>query len=286
MLDHAGQPFEDGPLLVAPLSALTTPDAALAITHSLTHAWVQTGSPWMDEGLAQFFTLLWIERTKGREAAIAQLTSLMQPVALAEPAIEPPAANKPAPVGQPLTSAISEFFYRRKAAAVWMMLRDIVGDDTLKLALQSWRTRPRAHNKPEDDALIFEALLEKTWSAKQEKSDLSWFFNDWVLHDRGLPDLNIVDVAPRELPLAPNGRSTGWLIAVTVRNDGAAIADVPLIIRSGSYSTTQRMRIPGFSNATTRVVVEAPPTEVIVNDGVTPEQRTSTHSRTITLRQR
>jgi hypothetical protein len=274
ILDHPGQPFEDGPLLVAPLAALGAPDAAPALTHSLTHAWVQTGQPWMDEGLAQFFVLLGIERTQGREAATAQLNALLQPLTLMEPALE---AGKPAPVGQPLPAATSELYYRRKAAAVWWMLRGLVGDDALKVTLQAWREQPASANTPELSALAFEALLEKTYG-----KDLHWFFDDWVLHDRGLPDLTIADVTPRQLP-ATAGRSTGWLVSVTVRNDGGAVADVPVVIRSGSYSTTQRMRIPGFASITTRVVVEAAPTQVLLNDGGTPEQRSSTHSRDIAI---
>lgn len=274
VLDHAGQPFEDGPFLVAPLAALAAPDAAPAMTHSLAHAWVQTGRPWMDEGLAQFFVLLGVERAKGREEATAQLDALLEPLTLAEPALE---AGKPAPVGEPLPSASSEFYYRRKAAAVWWMLRDIAGEDALKQALQAWRVQPASTRDPEQDATRFETVLEKT-SAK----DLHWFFDDWVLHDRGLPDLTLVDVTPRQLP-APPGKSSGWLVAVTVRNDGAAVADVPLVVRSGSYSTTQRMRIPGFGSTTTRIVVEAAPTEVVLNDGSTPEQRSSMHTRDIVL---
>jgi hypothetical protein len=152
--------------------------------------------------------------------------------------------------------------------------RDL-GDDVLKLTLQAWREQPVSTDTPEQQATLFEGALEKNYG-----KDLQWFFNDWVFHDRGLPDLTLVDVTPRELP-ASAGRSSGWLVAVSVRNEGAAVADVPLIIRSGSYSTTQRMRIPGFSNVTTRIVVEAPPTQVLLNDGGTPEQRISSHSRDI-----
>jgi len=274
ILDHPGQPFEDGPFLVAPLSALGGPDAGPAMTHSLAHAWIQTGQPWMDEGLAQFFVLLGIERSRGREAATAQLTALLQPLTLIEPPLEP---GKEGPIGQPLPSATSELYFRRKAAAVWWMLRDIAGEDALKQSLGAWRTQPTSTVTPEQTAARFEALLEKTAS-----KDLHWFFDDWVFHDRGLPDLTIVDVTPRELP-ASAGKSSGWLVAVTVRNDGAATADVPLVIRAGTYSTTQRMRITGFNTATTRIVVEAPPTQIILNDGTTPEQRASTHTRDIVL---
>ena len=180
ILDHPGQPFEDGPLLVGPIAALATSNASPALVHSLTHAWVQTGQPWMDEGLAQFFSLLWVEREQGRDAAVAQLTALMQPVGIAEPAIEDGDSQKngqakPEPVGEPLIAATSELYFRRKAAAVWWMLRGIVGDKPLQLALRAWSTRTPGATTPEQDALAFEALLEKTG---KDPINLHWFFDD------------------------------------------------------------------------------------------------------------
>ena len=290
VIDHAGQPFEDGPLLLAPVSTLATPASSPLLAHSLTHAWVQTGQPWMDEGLAEFFSLLWIEREKGRDAAVAQLDATMQPVAAADTLSDTAATADPAEsassssgesatVGQPLIGAYDELFYRRKAAAVWWMLRDIAGEQPLQLALSAWRTQKPNSDSAEAQAQAFETLLEKT-SGK----DLAWFFNDWVLHDRGLPALSIVDVTPRELP-AGTGHGKSWLVAVTVHNAGAAAVEVPLVIRSGTFSTTKRIRISGLSNATERVIVESAPTEVILNDGSTPEAGPSTHTRTVVIHQ-
>jgi hypothetical protein len=267
------------------------------LAHSLTHAWVQTGQPWMDEGLAEFFSLLWIEQQKGREAAIAQLDALMQPVSAAdtpaapdtapdataetETAAESSSARANAEAGQPLIDAYDELYIRRKAAAVWWMLRDIAGEQPLQATLSAWRTQPPAHvytpAAAAQQAEAFEALLEKTGG-----KDLAWFFNDWVLHDRGLPALSIADVTPRELPAGP-GHGAGWLVAVTVHNAGAAAAEVPLVVRAGQLSVMRRIRILGGSNATERVVMQAPPTEVVVNDGSTPESGSSTHTREIVL---
>ena len=288
VIDHPGQPFEDGPLLVAPIGTMAAATSAPLLAHSLTHAWVQTGQPWMDEGLAEFFSLLWIEREKGRDAAVAQLDAIMQPVVAADTLSDtvtapnqPEAASSSSSastvVGQPLISAYDELFFRRKAAAAWWMLRDIVGEQPLQLALSAWRTQKPGSDSAEAQAQAFEALLEKT-SGK----DLAWFFNDWVLHDRGLPSLSIVDVTPRELP-AGTGHGQSWLVAVTVHNAGAAVVEVPLVIRSGTFSTTKRIRMPGLSNTTERVVVETAPTEVVLNDGSTPEAGPSTHSRTVVI---
>jgi len=290
VIDHPGQPFEDGPLLVAPVGTLAAESSAPLLAHSLTHAWVQTGQPWMDEGLAEFFSLLWIEREKGRDAALVQLNAMMQPVVAADTLTDAAASagstqassssgSETTVVGQPLIAAYDELFYRRKAAAVWWMLRDIAGEQPLQLALSAWRTQKPSSESAEAQTQAFEALIEKI-SGK----DLAWFFNDWVLHDRGLPALSIVDVAPREMPVG-TGHGASWLVAVTVHNAGAAAAEVPLVIRSGTASTTKRIRIPGNSNTTERVVVESAPTEVILNDGSTPESGASTHTRTVVMHQ-
>jgi hypothetical protein len=275
VLDHSGEPFEDGPLVVAPVASLAASTAAGALVHSMTHAWVQTGQPWMDEGLAQFIALLWTEQQQGRAVMVNQLTELLRPLALAEPAITESQVD--APAGQPIVSTPEEMYYRRKSAAVWLMLRGIVGDQPLAAALTAWRMQAPSQDEPAVQAVAFERLLEKI-SGK----DLGWFFRDWVLHDRGLPDLSIVDIAPRTLP-AGKGHDSGWLVAVTVRNDGAAECEVPIVIRSGTFSTTKRLRVPAFGNVTDRVLVEAAPTQVVVNDGITPEVASSIHTRAVVL---
>jgi hypothetical protein len=290
VIDHTGQPFEDGPLLVAPVGTLAASTASPMLAHSLTHAWVQTGQPWMDEGLAEFFSLLWTEREKGRDAAVAQLDAVMQTVAAADTLAdagtiaattnaESTSSAAETMVGQPLVSSDDEVFFRRKAAAVWWMLRDIAGEQPLEIALSTWRTQAPRHDSAEEQARAFEALLEKT-SGKE----LGWFFNDWVLHDRGLPSLSIVDVAPREMP-ASTGRDKGWLTAVTVHNGGAAEVEVPLVIRSGTFSTTKRIRVAGNSNTTERVVTEIAPTEIVLNDGSVPEAGQSVHTREVVAHQ-
>jgi hypothetical protein len=290
LLDHTGEPFEDGPLVVAPAATLGASSSSDALAHSMTHAWVQTGQPWMDEGLAQCMALLWVEHEQGREAMVAKLTDLLRPLALAEPSptkaqvaaestsgAETSTASgwKTGQAGQTIINTSEELYYRRKAAAVWLMLRGIVGDDALAASLTAWRMQPPSNDAPAVQAVAFERLLERT-----SHKDLGWFFRDWVLSDRGLPDLSIVDVVPRLLP-AGKGHDSGWLVAVTVHNDGAAEVEVPVIIRSGTFSVTRRMRVPAFGDVTDRAIVEAQPTEVVVNDGITPETESSIHTRSV-----
>jgi aminopeptidase N len=249
----------DGPATLAP-----------ALAHSLTHVWIHSTHPWIAEGLAQFLSLLWTERTAGRAAALADLQDAARPLALAEP--EDPDSTV-SPAGTSLVSATGDIFYRTKAAAVWWMLRSIVGDDALKQALQTYRLDARLDRDP--------AGLQHTLEKISHK-DLRWFFDDWVYRDRGLPDLSIVSVTPSQLT-SRAGLPAGWLIAVEVRNDGYAAAEVPVTVRSSTASETQRLRIPGRSSASTRIVFAGTPAEVEVNDGGVPETQTSRHTRQLLL---
>ena len=285
ILDHPGQPFEDDALLVRPIQAGDPATLAPALAHSLTHAWIHSTHPWIDEGLAQFVSLLWTERTSGRAAALAALQDAARSLALIEPESPPdvtaaaatgasPAAPDAArPAGASLAAATGDVFYRTKAAAVWWMLRGIVGDEALKQTLQAYRSDTRLDRDP--------AGLQHTLEQVSHK-DLAWFFNDWVYRDRGLPDLSIANVTPSRLE-SRNGLPTGWLVAVEVRNDGYAAAEVPVTVRSDSASQTQRLRIPGRSSASTRIVFAGTPEQVEINDGGVPETETSIHTRQLVL---
>ena len=300
VIDHPGQPYEDGALLVRPMSTGESDALTASLAHSLTHAWIHSNHAWIEEGLAEFAGLLWTERTNNRAAALAALQDAARPLALAEPEVP---ADSPAPeiqgsssssaesssstsadpstgpvpsvslAGTSLAAATGELFYRTKAAAVWWMLRGIVGDEALKRALQAYRADARLDLDPEG----FQRALEKT-----SHKDLRWFFSDWVYRDRGLPDLTIVDVTPRQLETR-NGLPSGWLVAVEVRNEGYAVADVPVTIRSRTDSQTMRLRIPGRGSASTRMVFAGTPEQVEVNDGSVPETRTSIHTRQLVL---
>jgi hypothetical protein len=296
ILDHPGQPFEDDALLVRPMRAAEPATLAPALAHSLTHAWIHSSHLWIDEGLAQFLALLWTERTAGRAAALTQLEDAARSLALIEPEVpvgSPPTsapssqssissnpseqpltpASTLSPAGTSLASATSDIFYRTKAAAVWWMLRSIVGDDALKQALQTYRLDPTLDRDP--------AGLQRTLEKASHK-DLRWFFDDWVYRDRSLPDLSIVSVTPSQLT-SRAGLPAGWLIAVEVRNDGYAAAEVPVTVRSSTASETQRLRIPGRTSASTRIVFAGTPAQVEVNDGGVPETQSSLHTRQLLL---
>jgi hypothetical protein len=271
IIDHNGQPFEDDALLVVPMRAIDSDALAPSLIHSLTHAWFRSSHVWLDEGVPQFMSLLWVEHSQGREVALKQLQDEVNTLALAEP--ELPQNADLTLEGQSLIHASDEIYYRTKAATVLWMLRSIVGNDVLKQALQNYRQS----GKLDDDPKQFQRVLEQI-----AHKDLNWFFDDWVYHDHGLPDLTIANVTPRQLP-AQGLKAASWLVAIEVRNNGAAAAEVPVTVRSGTLTTTERLRIMGRSSASTRIVFEGTPDEVIVNDGSVPEIGTSTHTKELVM---
>jgi hypothetical protein len=268
ILDNNGQPFEDDALLVAPMRAVAPDVLASSLAHSLTHAWFSSSHVWLDEGVPQFMSLLWIAQSQGREIAVDHLQQEARTLALTEPA--PTQSASSTEEGQSLILAHDEVYYRTKATAVLWMLSSLVGDDALKAALQLYR-----NDKQDSDPKEFQRVLEQS-----SKRDLGWFFDDWVYRDRGLPDLSIANVTPRALDKIGD-KGAGWLVAVEVKNDGEAAADVPVTVRSGTLTTTQRLRIPGRSSASTRIVFEGTPSEVLVNDGTVPEVTASVHTKQI-----
>ena len=94
-------------------------------------------------------------------------------------------------------------------------------------------------DKLDSDPKEFQRVLERS-----SKRDLGWFFDDWVYRDRGLPDLSIASVTPRALDQIGN-KGAGWLVAVEVRNDGDAAAEVPVTVRSGTLTSTQQVADSG-----------------------------------------
>ncbi len=266
-INPEGQPFEDDALLVTPMRGGKAAELAPTLVHTLAHSWFRSSHAWLDEGVPQFLSLLWVETNDGRQAGLDRLQALTAPLALAEPDVS---ATKDA-VGQSLIGASSDVYYRSKAAAVLWMLRSVTSDGSLKQALQLYRKNHKADAANEG----FEQVLEQT-----SHQDLKWFFDDWVYHDRGLPDLSIANVSARPAT-TQGGKSDGWLVAVSVRNDGGAVAEVPVTVRSGTLTATERLRVPGRSNAATRILFQDTPEEVVVGDGTVPEIRESVHVKKI-----
>ncbi len=262
--DSTDLPFEERNVLFVPLQAKANGDSmGPVLAHMLGHAYFVSLRPWLDEGMAQFMTMLWIEQRAGRATAIGQMDSRRAALALAEtsdPGVDP---------GQSLIQAWSDIYYRDKAANVLWMLRDIVGDTPFAKALQ-------AYNSADDrEASYFQTPLQKT-SGK----DLEWFFDDWVYRDRGLPDFHIVSAYSRPI-LTKNSAIKNYLVSVDVQNASFCSADVPVTVQSQLTSQTRFLMVPSHGSAVVRILVDSQPTQVTVNDGSVPEVRTSHHEKTI-----
>lgn len=269
LLDHRGEPFEDAGFVAAQLA--TDADSKLvapALVRGLAHAWwspqsrpVPAASLWLDEGIAEYMSLLLTERNQGREAAIGELRHAALLIALAESPDTP----------QPLTEAYSDAFLRLKSGFVLWQLRAIVGDEVFSKSLTAFRHSIALNPEYDLESSAFQKALERI-SGKE----LGWFFDDWVYADKGLPDLTIVQANPRALPVT-SGKS-GYIVAVEIRNDGDAVAEVPVTVRSGTLFATERVRVPAHASGSTRIVFEGVPDTVEVNDGSVPELRSTSHS--------
>ena len=288
--DPEDAPFETGSLLAIPIHQATPEKLDSVLAHALTHAWVCTSkaSPpaWLNEGLSNFMGTLWIEKstpTDGRQKALESLEAERPALALAEPSSPGQSA------GQPLAQAISPIYYRTKAAYVFWMLRDLVGDPALSAALRAY--------SPSDDSAsgldpnlgpgTFQKLIEQAAGTPAESSSsvgsvagphggLSSFFSDWVNADKGLPDLAIDTV------FSSHTQGDNWLVAISLSNSGYAAAEVPVTVRNDTTSITQRVLVPAHGKATQRILIQGRPTQVQVNDGTVPETQASVHIRDLT----
>jgi len=253
-------PFETGSMLATPVRGAAPEILEGVMAHALTHAWVMSPRAWLNEGVAHFMGTLWIEKQQGRERALATLDSARAALTLAEP--ESPGAAD----GQPLVACISPVYYRTKAAYVFWMLRDLVGDPTLSAAL-------RAYDPAQDKSdSYFEKLIEQAG----QRRGLSWFFADWVYADKGLPDLAIDTVYP-----SPASTPGTYLVAVNLSNNGYAAVEAPVQVISESATVTQRVMLAARSKAVQRILLQGVPTEVRLNDGTIPEVQATIHSKTL-----
>jgi len=251
LFDPGASPFESGLMLLTPLGDTDPKLLQIAMVHELTHSAFASDRPWISEGLAHFVQAAYREHQQNREAALDLLGLHRAAVMDAEKATA--SKSKDAPE-EPLISTAIDAFYRSKAAYVWWMLRDMLGEEALKKALANYRP------DQDKDPTYLQHLLEA-----QSKHNLGWFFDDWVYHDRGLPDFRVESAFPRK------ASQDNYLVTVTVENLGSAGAEVPVKIQFDAGEMTQRVEVRGEGKATVRVATPKPPKQVVVNDGSVPE---------------
>jgi aminopeptidase N len=232
--------------------------AGINLVHELVHSALPSSRPWVYEGLAHFAEAMYRQEQGGRQAAL-DLLGLHRAAFLDSEKEVATALSKNVEqksVGQPLASTFDETYYRSKAAYVWWMLRDMVGDDALKQAIRKYR----AEDDNIKDPKYVEQLVESA-----AKRDLGWFFDDWVYRDRGLPDFHVQAVHPW---MTEKGAQ---MITVTLENLGSAGAEVPFTIIFEGGEITKRIEVRAKGTATTRVELPGTASEIVVNDGSVPE---------------
>lgn len=255
--DPNDAPFETGALLAVSLKEGPADRLQGVLVHALTHAWMQSPRAWISEGVATFMGTLWVEKHHGRDDALGVLEADRSALALEEPSSPGESA------GQPLAVATAPIYYRTKAAYVFWMLRDLIGDQALASAFKAYDSAQDAGHGP--------GLLEKLIKADSPGHDLSWFFADWVDADKGLPDLSIESVYPTP------AQAGAWLVAVNLANAGYATAEVPITVRTAKTTITERVLIPARGKVVKRLLIMGEPTEAQLNDGTVPETQASVH---------
>ena len=251
LFDPGASPFESGLMLLTPLGDTDPKLLQIAMVHELTHAAFTSDRPWISEGLAHFMQAAYREHQQNREAALDFLGLHRAAVIDAEKAT---ASKFKDAMEEPLIATAVDAFYRSKAAYVWWMLRDMLGEEALKKALANYR------REQDKDPAYLQHLLEA-----QSKRELGWFFDDWVYHDRGLPDFRVESAFPRK------ASQDNYLVTITLENLGSAGAEVPIKIQFDGGEMAQRVEVRGKGKATVRVATPKPPKQIIVNDGSVPE---------------
>jgi hypothetical protein len=254
--DPHSAPFESGTLLMASMAAEDSKLAGINLVHELVHSALPSPRPWVYEGLAHFAEAMYRQQQGGRQAALDFLglhrAAFLDSEKEVSAALQKNTERKS--VGEPLASSFDETYYRSKAAYVWWMLRDIVGDDALKQAIRKYRAGDDKEPK------YVEQLIEAA-----AKRDLGWFFDDWVYADRGLPDFRVQSVHPWQTDKGVQ------FVTVTLENLGNTGAEVPFTILFAGGEITKRIEVRAKGTATTRVEIPGTASEIVVNDGSVPE---------------
>jgi hypothetical protein len=257
--DANAAPFESGNTLLMPL---TGDDTSMLLTAVQQAAQLDFPSPraWISQGLARYAQVRYIEQEKSREAALTYLQS--HRAALTETVHGNAGQGNDTAAEHSLINSVDEFYVQTKAMNVWWMLRDLVGETAFTAALHNYRSNE------DKDAMYMQKLLEA-----QSHRDLTWFFDDWVYRDRGLPDLRIDSVYSRPIV------SGGYMVTVTVENLGGAAVEVPVTLQMVTGEATEKLLVPGKSKASVRITAGSAPMKVTVNgDGSVPESDTTNNT--------
>jgi hypothetical protein len=253
LLDPDAASFVTEGMLLCPLKSPVTNEGSLDIVYARARHLVLSPRAWIQDGLAHYAQVAFIEDATGRKAALDYLNAHSTPLVEAEK-VRPTVDRETA---RSLINASDDLYLQTKAMAVWWMLKDMLGDAPFK-ALLSYQA------SEDKDGAYVQRLIEK-----ETHRDLQWFFDDWVYRDRGLPDFRVDSVYSRPLV------GGGFMATINVENLGDAGAEVPVTLRMQEGEITKRLEVHSKSKAAVRIEASAIPLEIVVNDGSVPESDTS-----------
>jgi hypothetical protein len=246
-------PFVAQGMLLMPLVADLTNEAELDMAYAIARQQASSPRAWIEEGLAHYAQVAFVEEHAGLQSALDYLN--------AHRTVLVDASKMPASESQrSLIDAPDDLYLQTKAMFVWWMLRDMLGS-LPKGALLAYRANG------DKDPTYMQRLI-----GSHSKRDLQWFFDDWVYHDRGLPDFRVASVFSR--PLDANR----FLVTITVENLGRAGAEVPVLLKIEGGEVRQRVELRGQAKASLRIETSAKPLEVVINDGSVPESDLSNNT--------
>ncbi len=255
LADPIDASFESDNMLLTALSGSDT-KLLLSAMQLLTHVFFPSPRAWIHDGLASYAQARLIEEKETRQAAMAYLQAHRSALLELEKA-----SSQHKTENDSLISSLDDFRIQTKSMYVWWMLHDTIGEDALNAALHNYKATDDHDPK----------YMQKTIEAQAHR-DLRWFFDDWVYHDRGLPDFRVVSVYPGALA------SGGYMVTITVENIGDAGAEVPVTLHMQAGEESQRLLIPAKSKASVRIQAASLPQVVTVNDGSVPEADVNNNS--------
>lgn len=253
--DSEAAPFVTGNMVLTPLHAPIAQATELALAYAYAREQVRSPRWWIRDGLGRYGQAAYLRQQNGRAAALDYLKSRLPLLVDAEKGSGSSNhdGKRDAHEDRALINCSDEAYVQTKAMYVWWMLNDMLDDRLLTLMFSYQGASDTA---PE----YLQHILESA-----AKRNLEWFFDDWVYHDRGLPDFRVESVFPRQTSQG------NYLVTVTVENLGNAGAEVPVTVRFDGGEATERVEVRGKAKGVVRVVTPKLPTEVVVNDGSVPE---------------
>jgi hypothetical protein len=260
--DASAAPFATEGILSTPLLPNVNSAVESLLVYAAARTSVKASYLWIREGLAHLAQARRVEQQEGRLAAIEYL-NLHLPALLE---IEKEAVSKTGddrstpPAQRALTDGIDDIYLQTKSMFVFWMLKDMLGDANFNSTMMTM-SRGATSNDPK-------SLQQLVQSPDR---DLAWFFDDWVYHDRGLPDFKVESVYSSKT-------ATGYLVTITVDNLGSAGAEVPVALRTEGGPIGKRLVVRGKSKASLRMDTNSVPLDVTVNDGSVPESDTSNNT--------